>query len=67
MRNKISLYLIVAIVAFGAGTFSSIQADSNAQKSADSELISKMNNKLDKILSNQEEMKSSIKKIVGRL
>ena len=65
MRNKISLYLIVAILAFGAGTFSSIQAEAPVKK--DAELMSKINDKLDKILSNQEEMKSSLKKIVGRV
>ena len=67
MRNKISLYLVIALVAFGAGTFSSIQAESPVKKGADSEMMSKINDKLDKILSNQEEMKSSLKKIVGRV
>lgn len=65
MRNKISLYLIVAILAFGAGTLSSIQAESPAQK--DTEMMSKMNAKLDKLLSNQEEIKSTLRKIVGRV
>ena len=65
MQNKIGLYLLVAIVAYAAGTFSSLQAEAPAK--ADSELISKMNEKLDKILSNQEEMKANLKRIANRV
>lgn len=65
MRNKIGLYLVVAILAYGAGTFSSLQAEAPAK--IDTELMSKINEKLDKILSNQEEMKSTLKKIVVRV
>ena len=65
MRNSICLYLVVAILAFGAGTYSSLQAQS--QGKGNSELSDKINSKLDKVLSNQEEMKSLLKKIVGRV
>ena len=67
MRNKISLYLVVAIVAYGAGTFSSLQAQAPAPVKKDSEMLLKLSDKLDKVLANQEEMKASLKKIVGRV
>ena len=62
MAKKLGLYLLVAVIAYALGTASSLQAES---KEGEITLL-QLNQKLDKVLTNQEEIKTQLKRIFNK-